>query len=82
MAASVNMWQDAIATGGAYKDKALDFEFEINLVDKNTNSLKQLNQYINTMYKIQAEKKKRFMDYDNSADTIAAPPGVDLKPVN
>ena len=82
MTASVNMWQDAIATGGAYKDKALDFEFEINLVDKNTNSLKQLNQYINTMYKIQAEKKKRFMDYDNSADTIAAPPGVDLKPVN
>ena len=58
------------------------FEFEINLVDKNTNSLKQLNQYINTMYKIQAEKKKKYMDYDNSADTIAAPPGVDLKPVN
>jgi len=82
MTASVNMWQDAIATGGAYKDKALDFEFEINLVDKNTNSLKQLNQYINTMYKIQAEKKKRFMDYDNSADTKAAPPGVVLKPVN
>ena len=82
MTASVNMWQDAIATGGAYKDKALDFEFEINLVDKNTNSLKQLNQYINTMYKIQAEKKKKYMDYDNSADTIAAPPGVDLKPVN
>jgi Domain of unknown function (DUF4836) len=82
MTASVNMWQDAIATGGAYKDKALDFEFEINLVDKNTNSLKQLNQYINTMYKIQSEKKKKYMDYDNSADTIAAPPGVDLKPVN
>ncbi len=82
MTASINMWQDAIATGGTYKNKALDFEFEINLVDKNTNSLKQLNQYINTMYNIQAEKKKKYMDYDNSADTIAAPPGVDLKPVN
>jgi hypothetical protein len=83
LTASANMWQDAIATGGTYKDKAIDFQFEINLVDKNTNSLKQLNQYINTMYKIQAEKKKSWkVDYDNTADTLTAPPGVDLKPVN
>jgi hypothetical protein len=82
MTASANMWQDVIATGGTYKDKAIDFQFEINLVDKNTNSLKQLNQYINTIYKIQAEKKKRYMDYDNSVDSVTAPPGVDLKPVN
>lgn len=82
LVASANMWQDAIATGGTYKDKAMDFQFEINLVDKNTNSLKQLNQYINTMYKIQEEKKKRLMDYDNSVDRLTAPPGVDLKPVN
>jgi Domain of unknown function (DUF4836) len=84
MTASANMWQDVIASGGTYKDKAIDFQFEINLVDKNTNSLKQLNQYINTMFKIDAAKKKRYMDYDNSAaaDSITAPPGVDLKPVN
>jgi len=83
MTASANMWQDLIATGGEFKDKAIDFQFEINLVDKNTNSLKQLNQYINTIYKIQAEKKKNWrVNYDNSADSLTAPPGVDLKPVN
>lgn len=85
MTASANMWQDVIATGGTYKDKAIDFQFEVNLVDKNTNSLKQLNQYINTIYKIDAEKKKRYMMDDANSpaiDTVAAPPGVDLKPVN
>ena len=82
MAASANMWQDVIATGGTFKDKAINFEFEINLVDKNTNSLKQLNQYINTIYKIHAEKKKKDMDNENAADSLTAPPGVNLKPVN
>jgi len=82
MTASANMWQDAIATGGTYKDHAIDFQFEINLVDKNTNSLKQLNQYINTIYKIQAEKKKSQANYDNSVDSLTAPPGVELKPAN
>jgi len=76
------MWQDAIVTGGTYKDHAIDFQFEINLVDKNTNSLKQLNQYINTIYKIQAEKKKSQASYDNSVDSLTAPPGVELKPAN
>ena len=82
MTASINMWQDVIATGGTFKDKAIDFQFEINLVDKNTNSLKQLNQYINTIYKIHEEKKKKAMDYDNATDSLTAPPGVNLKPVN
>jgi hypothetical protein len=82
MTASANMWLDAIAMGGTYKDNAIDFQFEINLVDKNTNSLKQLNQYINTIYKIQADKKKSQASYDNSGDSLTAPPGVDLKPAN
>ncbi|MEP7374841.1 MAG: DUF4836 family protein [Chitinophagaceae bacterium] len=82
MTASVNMWQDVIATGGTYKDKSIEFQFEINLVDKNTNSLKQLNQYINTIYKIHEDKKKKNMGYDNTTDSLTAPPGVDQKPVN
>ena len=54
-----NIWQEVIATGGTYKDKAMSFSFEVNLVDKNTNSLKQLNQYINNLYKINSERKNR-----------------------
>ena len=75
MTISHNMWQDIIATGGEYKDKALQFEMEVNLVDKNTNSLKQLNQYINNMYKINQEKKNKYKDMViEDADTTQAPP--------
>ena len=41
----------------------MDFEMTVNLVDKNVNSLKQLNQYINTMYKINKEKKNKYNDF-------------------
>jgi hypothetical protein len=51
------MWQDVVASGGEYKDKATAFEFEINLVDKNTNSLKQLNQYIDKMAGLIKDKR-------------------------
>jgi hypothetical protein len=53
---SLNMWQDILAKGGDFKDKASEFEFEINLVDKNTNSLKQLNQYMDKMAALKEEK--------------------------
>lgn len=43
--ASLAMWQDVVATGGEFKDGGMVQDLEINLVDKNTNSLKQLSQY-------------------------------------
>ncbi len=73
MTTSYNMWQDIIAKGGEYKDKALHFQMEVNLVDKNTNSLKQLNQYINNMFKIDQERKNKYKDItveDIPADSI------------
>ena len=51
LAASVAMWQDAWFTAGEYKNGSISSEGVINLVDKKTNSLKQLNQYINTVSK-------------------------------
>jgi hypothetical protein len=56
--ASLNMWQDITAKGGDYKDKSSESEFEINLVDKNTNSLKQLNQYFDKIGELMHEKMK------------------------
>ena len=70
MTASYNMWQDIVATGGEYKSDALEFEMTVNLVDKNVNSLKQLNQYINTMYKINEEKKNRYKDFMMDAPAV------------
>lgn len=42
-------WQDIVAYGGDWKDGAVTSHFEINLVDQNTNSLKQLNQYLDKL---------------------------------
>lgn len=57
MAESIRMWEDVVATVGDYSNGTLKSHFEINLVDKNTNSLKQLNQYID---RLAATKKKAF----------------------
>lgn len=48
---SINMWQDIIMTSGGQKDGAFVGETEINLVDKNTNSLKQLNKYLAAIFR-------------------------------
>jgi len=72
--ASLQMWQDIVATGGDFKNNALQFEFEINLVDKNTNSLKQLNQYIDKLANIKAERKKREQVWDTNEDMATPTP--------
>ncbi|WP_081151197.1 DUF4836 family protein [Niastella vici] len=50
--ASINMWQDIFMTSTGEKDDSYTGEAEINLVDKNTNSLKQLNKYLDAIQKI------------------------------
>jgi len=54
---SANMWKDLIVTGGEFKDDAIQENVEVNLVDQNTNSLQQLNSYIE---KLSAGRKKPF----------------------
>ncbi|HVT86946.1 MAG TPA: DUF4836 family protein [Chitinophagaceae bacterium] len=44
--ASKNMWQDMVVTGGDFTGDAVTFSMEVNLVNKTTNSLKQLNTYM------------------------------------
>jgi hypothetical protein len=58
LAEAIKMWQDIVATGGEYKDDATQFEVEVNLVDKSTNSLKQMNQYLDKMLSLKKERKK------------------------
>jgi hypothetical protein len=52
---SIKLWQDVTMIGGEIKDGHMTGSFDINFVDKNTNSLKQLNQYFN---KIAVAKKQ------------------------
>lgn len=48
---SLNMWQDVYMFSDGQKDDAFTGTMEINLVDKSTNSLKQLNKYLDEMKK-------------------------------
>jgi hypothetical protein len=71
------MWQDVTVTGGDFKDKSSEGQFEINLVDKNTNSLKQLNQYIDKVstfmgaMKMEKEEKWKNVMMENMRDSSA-----------
>lgn len=55
---AMNTWEDVVAWGGEYKKKASEFHAEITMVDKNTNSLKQLNGFIDKVAAIAINRKK------------------------
>ncbi|MES2848418.1 MAG: DUF4836 family protein [Bacteroidota bacterium] len=57
--ASLKIWDNIIFKGGEFKDGAMLSTAEINLVDKNTNSLKQLNAYLNVISQVIKEKDKK-----------------------
>lgn len=64
IAESKKLWENVYSVGGEYKDDGIIGTTEINLLDKKTNSLKQLNQYADTIY-VEVEKKL-LMDEDKS----------------
>ena len=57
---SLNLWNNIYVTTGDFKDGALTGHTEINFIDQNTNSLKQLNHYFDTIAKVyKGEKRQR-----------------------
>lgn len=63
-------WQDVIATGGEMKDGAVIGEFVINMVDKKTNSLKQMNRFIEKMYQSSKQNKVVYQHAPQASDVI------------
>ena len=62
--ASLNLWDNILLKGGDFTDGAISSNIEINLADKTTNSLKQLNQYaakLTEVYKAKRDKQKKKM---------------------
>jgi hypothetical protein len=57
-AASLKMWDNIILNGGEFKDGGLTQHWEINMMDKATNSLKQLNTYFGFMTAMDKKKQK------------------------
>lgn len=60
MDASINMWQDIVMTSGGEQGDAFVGEAEVNLVDKSTNGLKQLNKYLDTVSKLFESKNRKY----------------------
>lgn len=62
--ATINMWENIIATGGKFKDGGVDQHIEINLFEKNINSLKALNKYLGILAENEQKKKARYASFD------------------
>lgn len=84
--ASLKLWDNILMKGGDFTDGGITQTVEINLMDKTTNSLKQLNQYVaklGEVYKAQKEKRKAEMmgmeDVVPAVDTIAPAPSAKTK---
>ncbi len=81
--ANLSMWDNIVWKGGNYDDGGITQNIEVNLVDKSTNSLKQLNNYAAKMASFYKENKKKHSEemkgYEEemnmSADTTALPSG-------
>jgi hypothetical protein len=63
-------------TGGEIKDGAMTAEFVVNLIDKKTNSLKQINQYIEQLAALKKAKQAETKDVETmdvpALDTLSA----------
>jgi hypothetical protein len=77
---SVRLWEDIVFYGGDKDDDGIKSYGEINFIDNNTNSLKQLNNYfgkIASILKAQEDKRKAAwedMKIEDSVKTEAIPP--------
>ncbi len=57
---SQKMWDNVVLKGGDIEDGALTMNFEINLLDKKTNSLKQINTYSAALAALQQKRKAAY----------------------
>lgn len=71
---SLKTWKNITASGGDTKDNAFLFHTEINFVDQQANSLKQLNTYLDEMYKINEARKQQS---SKKLDSLLTPPPSD-----
>jgi Domain of unknown function (DUF4836) len=71
---TAKMWDNMIINGGGFKDDAISQHWEINLMDKSVNSLKQLNKYIGSISAIEKKKSKQQDLFWKNDDIIAEPP--------
>ncbi len=69
---SKKLLQNLYSFGGEYKDDGVVMTSEINLLDKKTNSLKQLNQYFDVVY-AEIKKHQATKNETDDADDVMMP---------
>jgi len=72
-----SIWQDMIGKGGDFNGSYSEFEIEINLVDKNTNALKQLNQQADKDFLKNKEKMARWGNHEMMGMDSTQIPGME-----
>jgi len=81
MSASLGFWNNIISAGGDFNGDAMMGHTQINLMDPNTNSLKQLNNYFNAIVPVVVEKEARWKKMSQQqgmeTDSIPPPPKAD-----
>ena len=77
--ASVKMWDNILWKGGDMNGDAMTQSIEINLLDKSTNSLKQLNQYAAKLSLLYQQKKQREKEANMTFEDFNARPPKEIK---
>jgi hypothetical protein len=72
--ASLKMWDNMLLNGGNFKDGGITQHWEINMLDKTTNSLKQLNTYLGFMTAMDKKKSAALNTKWMEEDVIATKP--------
>lgn len=76
---SAKMWDNVIFSGGKFLNDGFVQNLEINLMDKKTNSLKQLNNYFNELYLLNQQYKPQLDSLKNAlTDSADAHPKKQL----
>ena len=74
---SLSLWKDIYVTGGDFKDGGITSSTEVNFMDQNTNSLKQLNHYFDVIAKTIMDKMEKEKSGMNNIDSLIVPPPMD-----
>jgi hypothetical protein len=74
---SLKIWNNIISTGGEFNNGGFTFNTEVNLENKDSNSLQQLKNYFNSLFLIHEKTKAEVPDVRKRLDSMLVPPPVD-----
>lgn len=77
LAENQKMWKKIVFSAGDIEGESVTGNGTIQLMDEKTNSLKQLNSFLDKMYSMSKAKKAETTGSTSSADSLLVPPAID-----